>query len=567
MRSRKYLTFENQVGRSVLPWCMTIVGTLVLSLSREAADGSRSWRSPPISSAASAALEPRASSAHLWHPQPTPNAASSRRAASSCSAMRTNSTLSRSATKPWLFGVHIVAAAVLRGPESLEEDLALALASARILEPDDVFILVPWSHKTVIDAAIQAFLRIPTSIHLGPERVLDRFSDARISKIGRVSEPQSRARSAVGLTEVMAKRVFDIVFASLGLILLSPLLLIVGNRDQARQPRADHLSAAPIRLQPAAVPNLQIPLDAHARGQFRTHPRQQGRCAGDARRTISSGATISTSCRSSSTFCAATCRSSAHGRTRSSIDQMFERRIALYARRHNMKPGITGWAQINGYRGGMSEERMRARVEHDLYYIDHWSMWFDIEILWLTLTSKKAYTNALLSALAAARPSDNPSRRKSRSPAISPARSADPTRRRRDRPAHHRDRPPSRSDRRARIFRARLGSSRSTQRASSKREVSKATSSPYSAVSLSASTSSCKRADDADDRARPVIRQKELDDAFFGHLLQGFAQFLRPHRIRDLHAAQNFRREARHAAQRQAPRLRSAYRRCAECRD
>ena len=77
------------------------------------------------------------------------------------------------------------------------------------------------------------------------------------------------------------------------------------------------------------------------------------------------------------------------------IDQRFERRIALYARRHNVKPGITGWAQINGFRGGMAEERMRARVEHDLHYIDHWSLWFDIEILWLTLTSKKAYTNAL----------------------------------------------------------------------------------------------------------------------------------------------------------------------------
>ena len=77
------------------------------------------------------------------------------------------------------------------------------------------------------------------------------------------------------------------------------------------------------------------------------------------------------------------------------IDQKFEQRIALYARRHNVKPGITGWAQINGFRGLMSEERMRARVEHDLYYIDHWSMWLDIEILWLTATSKKAYTNAL----------------------------------------------------------------------------------------------------------------------------------------------------------------------------
>ncbi|HKH81713.1 MAG TPA: sugar transferase [Methylovirgula sp.] len=69
--------------------------------------------------------------------------------------------------------------------------------------------------------------------------------------------------------------------------------------------------------------------------------------------------------------------------------------MALYARRHNVKPGITGWAQINGFRGGMGDELMRARVEHDLYYIDHWSMWLDIVILWLTLASKKAYTNAL----------------------------------------------------------------------------------------------------------------------------------------------------------------------------
>jgi len=43
----------------------------------------------------------------------------------------------------------------------------------------------------------------------------------------------------------------------------------------------------------------------------------------------------------------------------------------------------------------MGDELMRARVEHDLYYIDHWSMWLDIVILWLTLASKKAYTNAL----------------------------------------------------------------------------------------------------------------------------------------------------------------------------
>lgn len=62
--------------------------------------------------------------------------------------------------------------------------------------------------------------------------------------------------------------------------------------------------------------------------------------------------------------------------------------------RLDVKPGITGWAQVNGCRGGISEEKIRARIEHDLYYIDHWSLWFDIDILWRTMASKEAYIDA-----------------------------------------------------------------------------------------------------------------------------------------------------------------------------
>ena len=59
-------------------------------------------------------------------------------------------------------------------------------------------------------------------------------------------------------------------------------------------------------------------------------------------------------------------------------DRAYERRIALYARRHNVKPGITGWAQVNGYRGETdTEEKMQDRVQHDLFYIDNWSIWMD----------------------------------------------------------------------------------------------------------------------------------------------------------------------------------------------
>ena len=73
----------------------------------------------------------------------------------------------------------------------------------------------------------------------------------------------------------------------------------------------------------------------------------------------------------------------------------YEEKIRLYARRHNVKPGITGWAQVNGYRGRTdSIDKMRQRVEHDLYYIDHWSLMFDIKILLMTLLSPSSYRNA-----------------------------------------------------------------------------------------------------------------------------------------------------------------------------
>ena len=60
--------------------------------------------------------------------------------------------------------------------------------------------------------------------------------------------------------------------------------------------------------------------------------------------------------------------------------------IDSYMQRHRVKPGITGWAQVNGYRGETDTlEKMRRRVEHDLYYIDNWSLWFDLRIILLTV--------------------------------------------------------------------------------------------------------------------------------------------------------------------------------------
>lgn len=62
--------------------------------------------------------------------------------------------------------------------------------------------------------------------------------------------------------------------------------------------------------------------------------------------------------------------------------EQFKDEIPLYMVKHQVRPGITGWAQINGLRGDTS---IHDRVEHDIYYIENWSLWLDIKILLITL--------------------------------------------------------------------------------------------------------------------------------------------------------------------------------------
>ncbi len=73
----------------------------------------------------------------------------------------------------------------------------------------------------------------------------------------------------------------------------------------------------------------------------------------------------------------------------------YRTKILEYMRRHKVKPGITGWAQVNGLRGETDTlDKMVARVDHDLEYIRRWSLWLDIKIIWLTVFGRKVRQNA-----------------------------------------------------------------------------------------------------------------------------------------------------------------------------
>ena len=76
-------------------------------------------------------------------------------------------------------------------------------------------------------------------------------------------------------------------------------------------------------------------------------------------------------------------------------DSLYCDAVGEYAQRHRVKPGITGWAQINGLRGEVNSlEGGHARVEYDLCYIERWSLWFDLKILAVTLPAVLSRRNA-----------------------------------------------------------------------------------------------------------------------------------------------------------------------------
>jgi len=78
------------------------------------------------------------------------------------------------------------------------------------------------------------------------------------------------------------------------------------------------------------------------------------------------------------------------------LNKKFAPLIKNYNNRHNIKPGLTGWAQVNGYRGPTETvDQMRRRVECDVEYIRRWSFWFDLRIIMMTpyygLLNKNAF--------------------------------------------------------------------------------------------------------------------------------------------------------------------------------
>jgi Undecaprenyl-phosphate glucose phosphotransferase len=274
----------------------------------------------------------------------------------------------------------------------MSEDLDLAVSVVRFLRPDDVFILVPWSEAADIERCIDAFLRVPAALHLRPGSVMDRFPDLKLARVGRLSGINI-GRRPLQAGELLLKRTLDLTLALVALVLLAPLFLAVGVLIKLDSP-------GPVFFRQKRYGFNQQPFGVY---KFRSMKVAQDTVFKQATRNDSRITPIGAMLRRSNidelpqllnvvlgemSLVGPRPHALAH-------DRSFENRIALYARRHNVMPGITGWAQVNGLRGEtLTDLDMERRVQHDLHYIDNWSIWFDIRIMFMTVFSPRAYKNA-----------------------------------------------------------------------------------------------------------------------------------------------------------------------------
>ena len=304
---------------------------------------------------------------------------------------------------PRTFGINIVGCHFLTpveaqaSPEARERmlarDLDQAVTGARVLQPEAIVLVMPWHDTDMINHCADALRKLPAELHLAPEHILDRFEQVQLLKIGPITSLQLRRMPLSGL-ELLEKRALDLLLASAGLLLLTPMLVVTALLIKLDSPgpvfflqRRFGFNQTPFQI--IKFRSMGICEDGAVVRQAKKDDPRVTRIGRWLRRfNVDEVPQLFNVIKGDMSLVGPRPHALSH-------DHEFERRISTYARRHNVKPGITGWAQIHGLRGETdTDEKMRARVEHDLYYIDNWSVWLDLQILVRTVISPASYRNA-----------------------------------------------------------------------------------------------------------------------------------------------------------------------------
>jgi len=260
-------------------------------------------------------------------------------------------------------------------------DLAEYIQANRIQE---VWIAVPWEDKTLLDGALAALRESVVDVNVIPDLHQYRLLNQSISEWGGLPVISLSGTPLTG-SEKRLKSVFDWLAAFVLTVLLVPLLLLIAALIKLT-------STGPVFFRQTRHGMGGDPIEIL---KFRTmvvHS-EPGRQVTQATPNDERVTAIGRWLRRTSLdelpqlFNVLKGEMSLVGPRPHAVEhnELYKSRIPRYMLRHKVKPGLTGWAQVNGFRGQTNtREKMALRIEYDLWYIQNWSLWLDIKILLMT---------------------------------------------------------------------------------------------------------------------------------------------------------------------------------------
>ena len=281
-------------------------------------------------------------------------------------------------------------------PETVSRtlDRVIELAGDRERKVEEIFIVGQSLDGERLGDALTVLSGLPLPVRFLPSASLRRLMRGRVETIGahRVFELQ---RQPLNLFERALKRATDIVGASLGLVMLAPLFLTVAVliKLTSRGPvffRQDRVGFCGRLFRIYKFRSMLTEDNGPVVVQATRNDPRLTRIGGWLRATsIDELPQLINVLMGDMSLIGPRPHAKAH-------HEQYLNLVALYGHRHHMKPGITGWAQANGFRGETPTlELMERRVEHDIWYIRNWSIWLDLRTalltVWTLFASGRAY--------------------------------------------------------------------------------------------------------------------------------------------------------------------------------
>jgi Undecaprenyl-phosphate glucose phosphotransferase len=269
-------------------------------------------------------------------------------------------------------------------------DLAILMKQGKV---DDVIVAMAWSDEPRMAAWLDQLAEYPVDVHLFPEVVRPYLSSRGLTTLGQVAMVRLGARPLAG-GRTLVKELEDKLLAGLLTLFLSPVFLLV-----ALAIKLDSRGPVLFRQTRYGFNNEVFTVFKFRSMYMRDDPGPLRQATRDDPRITRVGRIL----RKSSIDELPQLLNVLNGtmslvgpRPHAAEHQTFYQHLVdKYRCRHRVKPGITGWAQINGFRGETATiELMRQRVQYDLEYIENWSLLLDLRILLLTPLACLRGTNA-----------------------------------------------------------------------------------------------------------------------------------------------------------------------------